>query len=275
MIRVLWWLLAVTGVSLLSILLSQQRALDPVQNLSLRLTSPLENGLRDFAEPIADFFEGVANRGDLVRENERLRQQMERLQAELAGQQDARQRLDELQALLAVKQGRPQDTFLAADVIAQDPSSLKEAIAINRGAGDGVEEGMVVLSESGSLVGTVSRAFDDFAWVTLITDPDSVVNAQVQLSGSGARGVVNGDLRRGVLLDMVPPEANLEEGALVITSGLGGNFPRALLIGTIRSIEKKPQAVFQRAALEPTAKLSRLQTVLIITSFIPARLQGP
>ena len=52
-------------------------------------------------------------------------------------------------------------------------------IAIDRGSDDGLDEGMVVLSRGGSLVGTVARAYEDFAWVRLITDPDSAVNAQV------------------------------------------------------------------------------------------------
>lgn len=275
MVRMLWWLLAVAGVSILGILLSQQRALDPVQNLTLLAASPLEAGLFDLGEPVADFFGGIVNRGELVRENRQLREEVERLQAELAQQEDAALRIQELEGLLEVKKGRPQQTLLVAEVIAQDPGGVKEAIAIDRGAQDGLEEGMVVLSEGASLVGTVTRVLDDFSWVTLVTDPDSAVNAQVLLADSLARGVASGDLRNSLLLDMVPSEADLEEGALVTTSGLGGNYPRALLIGSVVAVDERPQALFQKATLEPAADLSRLETVLVLTSFIPARLQGP
>ncbi|MBI1885823.1 MAG: rod shape-determining protein MreC [Chloroflexi bacterium] len=274
-VRMLWWLLAVAGVSILGILLSQQRALDPVQNLTLLAASPLEAGLFDLGEPVADFFGGIVNRGELVRENRQLREEVERLQAELAQQEDAALRIQELEGLLEVKKGRPQQTLLVAEVIAQDPGGVKEAIAIDRGAQDGLEEGMVVLSEGASLVGTVTRVLDDFSWVTLVTDPDSAVNAQVLLADSLARGVASGDLRNSLLLDMVPSEADLEEGALVTTSGLGGNYPRALLIGSVVAVDERPQALFQKATLEPAADLSRLETVLVLTSFIPARLQGP
>ncbi|GAG32720.1 unnamed protein product, partial [marine sediment metagenome] len=61
--RLLWWTLAVVSVSLVSIALSESRTLDPVQNLSLTVAAPLENGLRELADPIADFFEGLFNRG--------------------------------------------------------------------------------------------------------------------------------------------------------------------------------------------------------------------
>ena len=279
--RVIWWLLTVVCVSLVSIFLSEQRALDPVQNLSLTITSPLEGGLRDLASPIADMFQGIVDRGDLVRENERLREEKELLEKQLAAQQDAQVRIRELEDALGVKQSRPEDTVLVANVIAQDPSGLKQAVAIDRGSGDGVDEGMVVLSRNGSLIGTVSRAYGDFAWVRLISDPDSAVNAQVEAAGeaaqagSPARGVASGDVRQGVVLDLLPPDAALAEGSLVTTSGLGGNYPRALLIGSVRSVDERPAAPFKKAMVEPAAKLSALETVLVLTSFQPARLAGP
>ena len=279
--RVIWWLVAVVSVSLLSILLSQQRTLDPFQNLSLRITSPLEGGLRDLANPIAQLFEGVVDRGDLVRENERLREQLEVAQGQLAAQQDAQMRIQQLEDSLGVKQSRPEDKFLVANVIAQDPSALKRAIAIDRGVSDGLDEGMVVLSRKGSLIGTVSRVYEDFAWVRLVTDPDSAVNAQVEgvsaqgEGGSPPRGVATGNLRQGIVLDLLPPDAPLVEGSLVTTSGLGGNYPRTLLIGSVKSVDERPAAPFKRASLEPAADLWALEMVLVLTSFEPARLAGP
>jgi len=277
--RLLWWTLAVVSVSLLSIALSESRTLDPVQNLSLTVAAPLENGLRGLADPIADFFEGLFNRGDLKRENERLRQELERLQSQVAAAEDAQRRAQELEEALGVKESRPDDEFVVADVIAQDPSGVKRALAINRGSKDGLDEGMVVLSKSGSLVGTVSRVYEDFAWLRLITDPNSAVNvvvlAQGDEEGSEARGVAAGDLGGRLSLEMVPAEARITDGDLVTTSGLGGNYPRALLLGSVRSVEDKPQALFRKATVEPAADLSSLDTVMVITNFLPARLAGP
>ncbi|HZP26574.1 MAG TPA: rod shape-determining protein MreC, partial [Dehalococcoidia bacterium] len=87
-------------------------------------------------------------------------------------------------------------------------------------------------------------------------------------------GVIQGDLRHGLLLQMVPPEQPLTNGALVTTSGLGGNYPPGLLIGTVRSIDDRPQATSQQGVLEPAASLDRLRSVLVLVSFKPARLQS-
>ena len=315
--RLVWWLATIAVVSLMSIALSERRTLDPVQNLSLTVTAPMASGLRDAARPVDDMFRGITDRGDIVRENRELKEQVEELQKTFAEQQDAQQRVRELEEALGVKQGRPEDQLLAANVIAEDTSGLKRMIAIDRGSGDGVDEGMVVLSRGGSLVGTVARAFEDFAWVRMITDPDSTVNAQVAPgppqpqqtpasdvvipstptpvpgstppsatpaptptpapradSGEYVRGVAEGDLRHGLLLDLLPPDLTLAEDSLVSTSGLGGNYPRALLIGTVESVEQRPQSPFTRATIEPAAALSGLDTVLILLSFQPARPSG-
>src|SRR3990170_3945866 len=256
--RTLWWTLAIAGMSLISIVLSENRTFDPLQNLSLTIAAPIESGIRDLADPASDFFQGVFDRGDIVRENERLRR--------------------ELEQALGFKDSRPDDQLVVADVIAQDPSGLKRALAINRGSKDGLDEGMVVLSRDGSLVGTVSLVHDDFAWLRLISDPNSAVNIAVQPQGEespAARGVAVGDLRSGVNLEMLPTEAEIKQGDLVTTSGLGGNYPRALLLGTVKTVEEKPQAPSKRAVLEPSAELSALETVFIVTSFKPARLSAP
>ncbi len=275
--RLLWWTLAVVSVSLISIVLSENRTLDPLQNLSLTITAPLENGLRDLADPVSDFFQGLLDRGDLVRENERLLEVLERLQAQAAATENTERRLQILEEALGIKESRPDDEFVIADVIAQDPSGFKRALAIDRGSADGLDEGMVVLSKSGSLIGTISLVYDEFAWLRLVSDPNSAVNVAVSVDevGSEPRGVATGDLRTGLSLDLLPTGAQLAEGDVVTSSGLGGNYPPDLLLGSINSVEEKPQALTKRATLEPAADLSSLDTVLIITNFRPARLAGP
>jgi rod shape-determining protein MreC len=179
MMRLIWWLAAVMAVSLVTIFLSELGATDPVRNLSLTITAPVQSNLRDVASPVNNVFSGITDRGDLAEENDRLRAELERLQAQIAQQQDTQQRIQELEDALGVRQDRPEDLLKAASVIGEDTAGLKRFIAIDLGENDDVEEGMVVLSRNGSLIGTVSEIYGDFAWVRLITDPDSTVNTQL------------------------------------------------------------------------------------------------
>lgn len=306
--KLVWWLATVFGISVISIFLSQRGADSPLQNLTLTVSAPLQGGLRDLAGSLSDAFLGITDRGDIKRENERLREENELLKNRLAAQEDAAQRVRDLEDILGLQQSRPEDKLLAADVIAEEPSGIKKMIAINRGLDDGVDEGMVVLSRAGSVVGTVARAYNGFAWIRLITDPESAINAQVNIAqgaGSGGAGtevltpgtpgpqasatpapttvpepqtvraVAAGDQLSGLILDLLPSDAPIKAGDLVVTSGLGGNFPRGLLLGTISEVRERPQAPFKSATIEPAATLSGLDTVLVLISFKPARLTSP
>ncbi len=306
--RVVWWFATLTVVSFATIILSEEDAFDPFKNVALTVSAPVDGAVRDAASPLGDIYDGIADRGGLVRENERLREEVEILQAQLADQQDVLLRIAELEDALEVKSTRPEDQLLVASVFSRDPSGLKRSIAIDRGQSDGVDEGMVVLSREGSLIGTVSHAFQDFAWIRLISDPDSAVNAQVNTttpsadtgvltpgtpapgdepdpsatpapSGAAApvpvHGVAKGDLRNELVLELLPPEAPIESGSLVVTSGLGGNYPPGILIGSVTAVELRPQAPFKKAFVEPSAGLGGLDTVLVLISFEPARLSPP
>jgi rod shape-determining protein MreC len=311
--RLVWWLATIVAVSLVSIFLSEMGAGDPIRNLSLTATSPVQGGLRDVASPVNDIFSGITDRGDLADENERLRARVEELESQLAQQQDAQVRIQELEDALGVRQSHPDDVLEAANVIGEDTQGLKRFIAIDRGTSDGLQEGMVVLSRQGSLIGTIAKSYDDFAWIRLITDPDSAVNVQVagetpveatpgapQVATPGVptpqasagqppsstpvpqatpghlvRAVAKGELRKGLLLDLIPSGASLAKGDLVVTSGHGGNYPRGLLVGSVADVQERPQAPFKSADVNPAADLTGLDTVLILTSFTPARLVSP
>jgi rod shape-determining protein MreC len=132
---------------------------------------------------------------------------------------------------------------------------------------------MVVMSEGSSLVGVVSKVLDDFAWVTLITDPNSNVNAMVL--ESRAQGVVSGSLHDGLSMDLIPQDTEVEPGNTVATSGLGGSFPQALLIGQVAAVRGEEQDLFKTAEVKPAASLSHLENVLVMTSFTAIRLESP
>jgi rod shape-determining protein MreC len=87
--------------------------------------------------------------------------------------------------------------------------------------------------------------------------------------------VADGDLRNGIILDLLPPEEKIDSGTLVLTSGLGGNYPPGILIGSVGEVEQRPQSAFKKATLQPATELDELETVLVLISFEPARLTSP
>jgi len=152
--------------------------------------------------------------------------------------------------------------LVVARVVAYQPDNFRQFLTINRGSRDGVKVGQAVVGE-GILVGNISNVTPTSAEVFLVSDPDFRVAALSQ--ESRATGIVSGQLGGGLLLDQVAQSDTISPGDTVITSGLGGEFPPGLIIGTIDSISTAKGAVFQSAKLSNGLTLSRLDLVSVIT----------
>jgi rod shape-determining protein MreC len=271
--RTLVWTGFLTIAAFVLMAASQLALLDPVENVTLNVTAPLQSTMRDVTDPIATWVNNVTDAGALSEENRRLRAENERLTNDLARAREQGVIDDQLGALADVQAQFPDDTFLAASVVGRDSSNMRRIIAINQGSGDGLREGMIVVSEGRSLVGTISKVFGDYAWVTLITDPTSAVSAMVQ--ESRAQGVVAGNYDGSLNMEFVGQRAPVEEGDFVMTSGIGGGYPPGILIGRVSDIERQEQDLFQHVTVDRLASLSNIEHVLVLMSFQPTTLETP
>ena len=271
--RTLAWTGFIAVAAFLLMAASGLTVLDPVENVTLNVTAPVQSVMSDTTRPVADWINNVTDAGALSDENKELRAQNEQLRNELARAREAAVQGDQQSELDAVRAQFPDDSFLDASVIARDTSNVRSLIAIDSGSGDGVREGMIVVSEGRSLVGTVSRVFDDYAWVTLITDPKSAVSAMVQ--ESRAEGVVAGNYGGELIMEFVGQGAVVKTGDFVITSGVGGGYPQGITIGRVSRVKKTEQDLFQSVYVDHLASLSSLEKVLVLTSFEPKEVQRP
>jgi rod shape-determining protein MreC len=247
--------------------------LDPVQNVTLNVTAPIQSTLHDATRPVADWVNNLTDAGGLSRENQQLRTENERLTNELARAREAAVQQQNQADLNAVRAQFPNDTFLAASVVSRDISNVRSVVAIDRGSADGVKTGMIVVTEGRSLVGTVTKVLGDYAWVTLITDPKSAVSALVQ--ESRAEGVVAGNYDGALNMEFVGQGAAVKQGDFVLTSGVGGGYPPGIVIGRVSTVQKNDQDLFQSVRVEHLASLSSLDHVLVLTSFTPVRIEKP
>ncbi len=272
-VRTRTWLSFVVVASLLFLAGSRLAIFDPLENAAQSLAAPVESALRDASRPVADFVNNLTDINRLSRENQSLREDNERLMAETARLKEAERELQQLQQLVNVREPRPEDSFVAANVFAREPNNQQDLIAIDRGRADGLQEDMIVLTQQGSLVGTVSRVLEDVAWVTLITDPSSAVSALIQ--ESRVQGVVVGAADGTLTMEFVEETADVKEGDLVLTSGIGGSYPPGELMGRVVEVERAAQELFQAVRVQPLADLSRLETVLVLESFLPREAGEP
>ena len=211
----------------------------------------------------------IAAPQDLARlrqRNSEMETEVSRLQTEIIVLKQQISETRVLSALVDFARVQPENRYLAATVIGRDPSPFLEYVIINRGSDDGLRRGMPVVTQQG-LVGRVAAVTADAARVQLITDPASTIN--VKLEPSGAQAVIRGEVSGEISLAMIPQSAPVEIGDLILTSGLGGNYPTNILIGQVTGVRRRETDLFQSASVQPVVDFNQLEIVLIITNFRP------
>ncbi len=212
----------------------------------------------------------------LEKENAELRGLVNQLQIENVRMKEVEAENRSLRRLLNFAHANPTYAFRGAQVVGRvlgyDPDPFLQYIILDVGTAEGVDVGMPVVTDQG-LVGRVSHSYSHTSKVLLITDPDSKVSGLLQ--ASRLTGVIRGQGgHRDLLMDYLPQGKTITPGEIVITSGIGGNFPKNLVIGQVVKVDQKDFAMFQKATVHPSVDFSRLETVLVITKFTPLIPQG-
>lgn len=265
--RYTWWIGAMIGLALFLAVASQVGFLNPFQSVFLQVTAPVENGVSAVVRPAATFVTDATEIGSLREENRQLRLENEALRNELVGLAQVSAEVEELRSALGIIGESGEQEFEAASIVTRDASPFTDVIRIDKGSDHGIREGMVVLSTQGSLVGTVTEVFANRSSVRLISDSRSAVNAQI--TNTAIDGNVRGTATKSVKMELA--RGNISIGDEVVTSGVGGNYPRGLPIGTVVSAEGTAQDMYLDVTVEPRVRLSTLGNVLVNTAFDPTR----
>ncbi|MCL4395026.1 MAG: rod shape-determining protein MreC [Chloroflexi bacterium] len=268
-------------LALLALVLHQLGQLQPLENVALNLLQPFLGGATRIGQDAESVTGGF---GDV----NAMRQRIDELQAQVNELAIDRVQVTELQKenatlreQLGYKQSNPDFDLVGAavlqrnpdqaNVIGQDPTNLVQYVVVDQGSADGVKEGMPVATPQG-LVGRVTEVGTHWSKVLLITDPSSSVNGVVQ--STRATGIVEGQIGNLVSKDLVikyvPQGDAIKVGDLILTSGLGGTFPKRIVIGQVTEVRKQDIELFQEATIHPTVDFTRLEFVLILKKFTPS-----
>ena len=253
-------------ISLLMLTLSyrQPDTADKIAGCLMSAMAPFERSAEYLSGHVTDWSTGLFTLGKLPRENERLREKVSKLQAEVSQARQLENEVAELRRLLRFRKKLGSSNRLAralgAEVIGRDSTSWYQTVLIDRGTAHGVRKNDPVLTYEG-LVGRVFRASRSSSQVMLILDDQSGVGGLVERTR--AVGVVLGGGRDLCEMAYLSPRADVRENDSVISSGLGGVYPKGLPIGRIVSVSR--EGYVQSAVLEPWVEFSRLEKVLVLT----------
>lgn len=238
------------------------------------LISPAQGLASAAAAQTSDLTSRQQNVAQLQEEKTFLQNEVNRLLVENIQLRELERENQQLRDLLNYTQNNRSFDYATASVIGRvigaDSSNLLYTIFIDVGAKEGVARDMPVVTERG-LIGRVTQVTPGSAQVLLIIDPASSVNAVIQ--NTRVEGIVRGELGGTLIMERIPQGEEVSPGDLVLTSGLGGNFPDKLVIGQVTEILQEDLELFQSARVRSTVDFGDFEKVLVLTAFRPIELQ--
>jgi rod shape-determining protein MreC len=269
-----WVIYALVFLSaiLLSLSLGKGQEWNATERLAIEVTAPIQkcfiNTIR-FAKDIwSNYFFLVETR----QANLRLKAQIELLKIENSRYREVLLANERLQELLRF-QDSTDARLTPAMVTGWDSSGMFKSIIIDKGSRDQVAINMAVVTSEG-VVGKVVSVSPDYSQVLLVTDQNSAIDGIVQ--SSRGRGMVKGNGSEECYFDYVIKTCEIAPGDTIVTSGLGGVFPKGLRLGNVKSVEESPYKLFKDVKISPAVNFSRLEEVLVIPdkNFISIRKDG-
>jgi len=250
------------SLALMSLSAKQAKGTNFLDSFSSLILSPFQTL---FTKSIKSVSDGVNHYLDLVdtsKENSRLKSEVKRLTNEKNKLIERISKHKRIAALMTY-QDHPQKDFLVASVIGRDATQWSKVIFINKGTRDGLKNHLAVVTNLG-VIGQIIHSGHTTSKVLLTIDSRSSIDGLFQ--ESRVSGVVVGTGEKECQVKFVPNTLKVRVGDQVLSSGLGGVFPKGLVIGTVSQVIRKKQGLFQEIMLTPSSDFSKLEEVLIFLS---------
>jgi len=235
-----------------------QRAI--IDRVILEILAPTHMLTTSIVHWVRDTWDGYICLVSVQQENNFLKQKVAELEAINNHFLEIEKENQRLKALLEFRKTLP-NVIISAQIIGKDATSWFRSILLNKGENDGVIVNQPVVTHQG-LVGKVVRTTPSTSQVELITDKNSRVAALIQKNR--AESILCGQSSTVCVLEYLSRDIDIQAGDHVISSGMGGIFPKGLILGVISKIGKKSYGLFQYAEVTPLVSFSMLEEVLIL-----------
>ncbi len=233
-----------------------------IKNFFYFISAPIQKTFWGAGDRLSDFFEAVSQIRNLEKENKKFEIRIQELSAEIAGLRDLEKENKILREALDIGL---QEEFKIVFAHITGKDIAQDSILIDRGLKHGISKDKPVITQQKVLVGKISDVYKNFSRIMLISNKESAFSVNIQPTNIKAAAKGRGNLQ--LFLDFVPLQAEIREGDRIVTTALEGIFPRGLLVGYVKEIEKSDLEPFQRAEIQPAFNLKELENLFIIVEF--------
>ena len=226
----------------------------------LEVLRPVQSGTANFGAGLRSIYHDYLNLVHVREENERLLAELARVKSEQARMAELEAENRHLTELLELRDALGADA-IAANVIGSDATGISHTLILGQGSASGLRPGMAVLSNEG-VVGRIIETSPHASRVLLIDDHNSALDGFDQRSR--ARGIIAGLVDDGVIMKYVDRSQDIKAHDTIVTSGLDGIFPRGLLVGTVSGVHREGPGLFLVVQLSPAVSFRELEQVLVV-----------
>lgn len=238
-----------------------------IKNYFYLLSSPIEKKIWGAGADSSIFFTSLFNSSGLLQENKNLKSENQELLSKIASLQDVARGNEAINEILLNNQDKNLKLILA------EPTGLdanRDIALINKGSADGIALNMAVINSQKALFGKISKVYENFSEVMLISNKNNVLNVKIHQddpSKPPIYGVIKGKGNLNVYLDLVPIHFEINEEDILLTSALEGVFPKDLLVGKITSKNKDDLKPFQTAQVQPFFDIAYADKLFVVLDY--------
>lgn len=239
----------------------------------------VENGVGTVFNSVQGFFYNINNNikgsvgfalnfSEVKKENETLKSKNSQLKQKAAAYDSLKNENAELKRMFKFKEEHSQYDYVGGDIVLKSGSGILKGYVINKGTKDGVKPGMAVINDAG-LIGKVTSAANNYCKIETISSENVSVAALIQRTQVNDCIVTgytdNADKSKNLaILTMLPLNSDIKEGDTIVTSGIGSDYPKDIIIGKVTSVEDNKGKMEREAIIEPAVDFTRLQRVFIV-----------
>ncbi len=256
-----------SSLTLMTLQVRRKGLTTSVERVVVATVGPLQGMVYKPVKALRRLASNLALVKTLRESNNLLREENQRLRTVETTHQELLLKHRRLERLLQFRQKTSFQT-VAASVIARDATNWSKTITLNVGSESGVREELPVLNHEG-IVGHIIRAAPSHSQVLLITDARGAVDALIQRTRTAGVFVGSSNGNNSGFLRYVSREEDVRVNDRIVSSGFGGIYPRGILLGVVKRVDRSGTDMFQTIEVEPTVDFSRIEEVIVVVGQRP------
>lgn len=229
---------------------------------------PIQYGTRNFFRSVRNLYASISELSRLKKELSKTKEKLLRYESAAADYEEILRENTRLKRMLGNKENIEYNTY-AASIVAKDPQSFYKTIIIDRGYNNGIKKSMPVIAYQGGQKGLVGKIIEVSAnYSKIIPIIDAKCKVGVTVESSRDSGIMEGQSPKSLdcRIRYIVRSADIRRGDKIITSGMGGVFPKGINVGTVTNVDNKKYGLYQDVYVNTTIDFSTLEDVYVIDS---------